>query len=124
MIAGILATPRLIDRNYWIVIGYGALAGMAYGVLLSLYNWPYLAPGISTGDSTMYWTPDAGFAEIIHRYAVFYVTTSAGHDLARAVGNVVLLGLFALPILGLLDRAAVRTSWTTLEPAAVGTDSS
>lgn len=123
LIAGLLPAPREPDRRYWFLIGYGAVAGFAYGVLLSLYDWPFLAPGISTGDATMYWTPDAGFMETVHRYAVFYVTTSAGHDLARALGNMVLLALFALPILRLLDRAAVRTSWKQLEPTVVAADS-
>jgi len=42
------------------------------------------------------------------RYAVFYVTTSLWWDLGRAAGNVLLIGLFGLPVLRLLRRFGRR----------------
>ena len=56
----------------------------------------------------MYWQPGLPLMEILQRYAIFYAVTSLWWDLARAVGNFVLLLLFAAPIVRLLRRFQQR----------------
>lgn len=81
---------------------------IVYGAVLNLSFWPLstvLAPGVSyvAGDSP---------AANLGRYAVFYVTTSLGWDLARGVFSVLILLLAGRSILATLRRAARRARFT------------
>lgn len=81
---------------------------IVYGAVLNLSFWPLstvLAPGISyvAGD---------GPAANLGRYAVFYVTTSLGWDLARGVFSVLILLLAGRALLATLRRAARKARFT------------
>jgi energy-coupling factor transport system substrate-specific component len=81
---------------------------IVYGAVLNLSFWPLStvrAPGVSyvAGDSP---------AANLGRYAVFYVTTSLGWDLARGVFSVLILLLAGRSILATLRRAARRARFT------------
>jgi energy-coupling factor transport system substrate-specific component len=81
---------------------------IVYGAVLNLSFWPLstvLAPGVSyvAGDSP---------AANLGRYAIFYVTTSLGWDLARGVFSVLILLLAGRAILATLRRAARRSRFT------------
>ncbi|MFM9106581.1 MAG: ECF transporter S component [Chloroflexota bacterium] len=99
-------------------VGLRALAalafgwGLVYGALLNLYAWPFLAPGGLDGG--LYWSPDAGFAENLHRYADYYLVTSLPHDLMRAVANGVLVAALGRPMLRALRRAGSGGNWEDL----------
>lgn len=80
---------------------WGLVLGFAFGVLMNVYFWPYV---FTPGQSQMYWQPGLSLGETLQRYAVFYAVTSLWWDLARAVGNLILLLLFAAPVLRLLRR--------------------
>jgi energy-coupling factor transport system substrate-specific component len=80
---------------------WGLLLGFAFGVLMNIYFWPYVA---NPTLSEMYWQSGLDLGETLKRYAVFYTFTSLWWDLPRAAGNFVLLLLFATPILRLLRR--------------------
>jgi len=82
---------------------YGALAGVAYGAIMNLWTWPFLADG-----SAIAWDPSGTFAENLRHYLSFYLVTSLAWDMARAIGNVVLVVALGRPLLGALDRAAKR----------------
>jgi hypothetical protein len=56
----------------------------------------------------MYWQPGVSLAETLKRYAVFYTFTSLWWDLVRGIGNLVLLLVFAAPVLRLLRRFQQR----------------
>lgn len=84
---------------------WGLLLGFAFGLLMNIYFWPYV---FTPAQSEMYWLPGLGLYETLKRYAVFYAFTSLWWDLARAVGNFVLLLLFAAPVLRLLRRFQQR----------------
>lgn len=73
--------------------------GIAFGVIMNVYFWPFAA-----GPSEQSWAPGTSIADTIARYAVFYVATSLWWDLARAVGNVVLILLLGVPMLRALTR--------------------
>jgi energy-coupling factor transport system substrate-specific component len=79
-----------------------------YGAVLNLSFWPLssvLAPGVSyvAGDNPL---------ANLGRYAVFYVSTSLGWDLARGVFSVLILLLAGRAILATLRRAARKARFT------------
>jgi energy-coupling factor transport system substrate-specific component len=104
--AGLL--PRAAGRReVALLAGYGAVAGLAYGMLLNLSFWPF-STGAATGLS---FVPGAPLPENLHRFVVFSLATSLGWDLGRALTNVVLISLTARPVLGALRRAARRAAF-------------
>jgi energy-coupling factor transport system substrate-specific component len=84
---------------------WGLVLGFAFGVLMNIYFWPFV---LTPGQSEIYWQPGLSLGETLRRYAAFYAVTSLWWDLARAVGNFVLLLLLAVPILRLLRRFQQR----------------
>ena len=86
---------------------YGAVAGFAFGAVMNLWSWPYIA-----GSSAIGWDPDLGAAVNVRHYAAYYATTSAGWDAARAVGNAAMVVVVGRPLLATLDRAATRMNFT------------
>lgn len=104
--------PHLPERRQRLVLlaVFGAGWGLLFGVLLNLWFWPFTAPGGDT-DASLYWTPGLGFVETIRRYTAFYLVSSLGYDVFRAVGNAVLTLLLGGPILALLERFRSRFQW-------------
>lgn len=84
---------------------WGFFLGLAYGLLMNLYFWPYV---FNPGQSAIYWQPGLTLGETLKRYVAFYVATSLWWDLAAAGGNFVLMFLFAMPVLRLLQRFRQR----------------
>jgi len=79
---------------------FGALWGFLFGVIMNLWFWPYVI-GFPEEDGH-------NFTDIIIRYASFYLLTSFLLDGMRALGNVLLLIAFGLPILRVLRRFQQR----------------
>lgn len=100
--------PRL-DRHpraeALMLAAWGLVLGFSFGILMNVYFWPYV---FAPGQSEIYWQPGLSVVETLQRYAVFYAVTSLWWDVARAVGNFVLLLLFAAPVLRLLRRFQQR----------------
>jgi energy-coupling factor transport system substrate-specific component len=80
---------------------YGFVAAFAFGIVINLWSWPYLA-----GSARVGWSSSASLAANVKHYAAFYALTSAGWDIFGAVGNAALVVLIGRPVLGALDRAA------------------
>jgi energy-coupling factor transport system substrate-specific component len=78
---------------------FGFVWGMAYGLILNLYFWPFII-----GDPAMSWEATTGWQESLSRYATFYLATSLYWDVTRAAGNVLLLLVVALPTIRALAR--------------------
>jgi energy-coupling factor transport system substrate-specific component len=100
--------PRLSHRpraEAVMLAVWGLVLGLAFGVLMNIWFWPYV---FSPGQSEMYWQPGLDLGETLKRYALFYAVTSLWWDLVRAVGNFLLLLLFAAPVLRLLRRFQQR----------------
>ena len=85
---------------------YSALAGLVFGAVMNLWFWPFA----SYGPETSYVAGDA-FAGNLHRYAVFYVTTSLPWDLGRAVLSALVLLLAGSALLRALRRASRRAAF-------------
>ncbi len=84
--------------------------GFLFGALMNLWFWPFATPGVGT-EAGLYWSPGLGAVETIERYARFYAVTSLPFDVARAVGNIVLVLIFGGPVLRLLERYKSRFTW-------------
>ena len=89
-----------------VLAGYGAIAGLAYGLLLNMWFWPLVASGTSTD-----FVAGAPLLTNLHRFLVYDITTSLGFDVPRAVGNFVLVLLAGPAVLRALRRAARRAAF-------------
>jgi energy-coupling factor transport system substrate-specific component len=92
---------NLEDRRGEVVLLalFGIWWGFMYGFIMNLWSWPFIA-----GPAEQYWTPGAGFTEILRRYLTYYAVTSLGWDILRAIGNALLIMSFGLPTLRALRR--------------------
>ena len=103
--AGLL--PRGSATSWRVRIGalaaYGFAAGYAYGGVMNLWSWPFVASGSALG-----WDATGTAAENLRRYASYYAATSFVWDTFRAFGNAALVLVLGRPLLGALDRAARR----------------
>jgi energy-coupling factor transport system substrate-specific component len=104
--AGLLPAARG-RREVVMLAGYGALAGLAYGILLNLSFWPF-ATGLG-GDLSF--VAGAPLVENLHRFLVFSLATSLGWDVGRALTTAVLVLVTGRAVLGALRRAARRAAF-------------
>jgi energy-coupling factor transport system substrate-specific component len=89
-----------------LLAGYAVVSGLAYGLLLNLWFWPFASYG-----TDMSYVPGGSVAENIHHYAIFWVTTSLGWDIPRGVLNALLVMVVGGPVLSALRRAARRAAF-------------
>lgn len=88
-----------------ILASFGVVGSFAYGALMTLWNWPYLA---GVGTSVAY-SPGAGILENLTRFIQYEVLTGGLlWDFGRAVTTVILIYLTAPALLSTLRRAASR----------------
>jgi len=104
--AGLLP-PARGRREVAMLAAYGAVAGLAYGVLLNLSFWPF-ATGLG-GDLSF--VAGAPIPENLHRFLVFGLATSLGWDIGRAATTAALVAVTGRPVLGALRRAARRAAF-------------
>ena len=86
----------------WLV-AWGFLWGILYGVIINLYFWPFIV-----GDGATSWQPGSTVWDGLTRYAAFYAAASLLWDMARAVGNVLLILALGLPTIRALVRFQSR----------------
>lgn len=108
--SGWLARSNNKKVRFWGLIGMGAFWGFAYGAIMNLWTWPFAAPGLQE-DAGLYWNPSLNTRESFEHYAQYYLVTSAGYDLFRAVANVAILLVVGPAILATLDRYRGRFTW-------------
>lgn len=112
--AGWLPRTASMSWRLGILAVFGAGWGFLFGALMNLWFWPFTAPGAGEASS-LYWSPGLGLGETLERYARFYLVTSAGFDVARAIGNVVLVLVFGGAVIRLLERYRRRFTWEAWE---------
>lgn len=83
------------------VFGFGW--GLLFGAIMNVYFWPF-----ATGPTNQAWSAGASLGEALARYGAFYLATSLGWDVARAVGNVALILLLGAPAVRALARFRLR----------------
>lgn len=92
---------------------YGATAGLVYGAVMNLWFWPYGSGvgGGTWGGTGIAFDAHASVAANLHHYAAFYLASSLGFDVPRALGNAALVLLAGRPVLLALRRAARRAAF-------------
>ncbi len=107
---GAACLPRLTGRaELTMLAAYGVLSGMAYGAMLNLWFWPFLAP--ATAPAGAAFIPGDPLTETIRHYATFYLATSLGWDLPRGVLTAVLVLIAGRPVMRTLRRAVRRAAF-------------
>jgi energy-coupling factor transport system substrate-specific component len=81
-----------------LLAGYGVVAGLAYGLALDLWFWPF---SLDDGSAVAY-VAGAPVATNLGRFWVFHLTTSMGWDLPRAATNALLMVLAGPAVLAAL----------------------
>ncbi len=101
--------PRVPPRaERWMLTAYGFVAGLAYGMIMNLWFWPFLGDTAPHGAGFV--VADPLISQLQH-YAVFYGLTSLGWDLPRAVLTAALVLLACHPVLTALRRAMRRAAF-------------
>jgi len=78
---------------------FGVAWGFLFGAVMNLWFWPVMAVG--EGIS---WQPGQSLGETLRHYWSFYLLTSAGWDIWRAVANLALILALGRPVLDVLTR--------------------
>jgi energy-coupling factor transport system substrate-specific component len=86
---------------------YGAVAALAYGLVLNLWFWPF----VTGGSTSISFLAGAGLGENLSRFWAFHLATSMGFDLPRAVFTAAFLAVAGRPLLAALRRAARRAAF-------------
>lgn len=104
--AGLL--PQIRGRaEIAMLAAYGAVAALAYGLLMNLSFWPW-ALGDASGLS---FVPGAPLSENVGRWLAFTVATSLGWDVPRAILTAVLTVLAGPVLLRAVRRATRRAAF-------------
>jgi energy-coupling factor transport system substrate-specific component len=106
--AGLLPARAGGRAERWVLAAYALATGLAYGVLMNLWFWPFLGTSAPTG---MGFVPGAPLGENLDHYALFYLTTSLGWDLPRGVLNAALVVLAGPALLRVFRRGARRAAF-------------
>lgn len=104
--AGCLPPAR--GRVELVVLGaYGVAAGLAYGLALDLWFWPFT----SGTETSVSFVPGAPLAENLRRFWGFHLATALGFDLMRGVSTAVLVAVLGRPVLAALRRTRRRAAF-------------
>jgi energy-coupling factor transport system substrate-specific component len=90
-----------------LLAGYGAVAAVAYGTVMNLQGWPYIA-GLASDIS---YDPGASVGANLARFCTYCLTTSLGWDLPRAVLTGALSFSLGPAVLRALRRATRRAAF-------------
>lgn len=99
MSAGWLPHPGRRRLELALLTGFAVFWGLFFGFILNLYFWPFIAGEIGSATSE-----SGGILTVFARYGVFYVTTSLAWDVARGLGNGLLMLAVGIPAVKALSR--------------------
>jgi energy-coupling factor transport system substrate-specific component len=99
--------PARGRRELVVLAAYGFVAGLAYGLLLDFWFWPF---GSSAGTQVSF-VPGDAVIDNLRRFWAFHVATALGWDLPRAATNAVLVLLVGRPVLAALRRVSRRAAF-------------
>lgn len=97
--SGWLPHPHSSRLEWVLLVGVGVVWGILYGVIMNIYFWPFMG-----GGGGMAYEAGIGFLQATGRYLLFYLTTSFVWDIARAIGNGLLIAILGLPTVRALTR--------------------
>jgi energy-coupling factor transport system substrate-specific component len=93
--------PMKGKAELWMLAAYGAVASLAYGLVLDLWFWPFG----TEGASNITFVPGAPVVDNLRRFLAFHLTTAMGWDAIRATTTAVLVLVLGRPALASLRRA-------------------
>ncbi|HUS94124.1 MAG TPA: ECF transporter S component [Patescibacteria group bacterium] len=99
MSAGWLPHPDRRRLELALLTGFAIFWGLFFGFILNLYFWPFIA-----GEVKLATTDSAGLPGIFARYGAFYLTTSLVWDIARGLGNGLMMLAIGIPAVKALSR--------------------
>jgi energy-coupling factor transport system substrate-specific component len=106
--AGLLPKFGSRGAKLAVLIVYASPASFAYGFLMTLWNWPFLAGS----ESSISYLAGAGAIENLIRFLQFQIFTGGLiWDLGRAVTTVALIAITGPLLLGSLQRAASKAGF-------------
>lgn len=105
--AGLLPRRARGRREVVVVAAYGAIAGLAFGVLMDLAFWPFQLGG----GAGLSYEAGAPLPANLHRFGVYLLATSLGWDVGRAVTTAVGVAVVGRPVLAALRRTAARAGF-------------
>ena len=111
MIAGIAGLRRGQPpgvRDVVVLAITAVITGYLYGALLDVWDWT----AFYRGAPSFGFVPGAGPAELLVRFARFYVVTSAVWDTFRAVGDALAVIVLGAPVIAALARVQSRLSFS------------
>ena len=119
--AGAAAVPRFASERTEraALVAYGLVAGYAYGLVINLWFWPFVAGS----DTSVSFVAGAPPWENLARFWAFHVTTSLGFDTVRALTTAALVwgaGSSVLRSLRRATRVAVVHEPRAAEPGLAG----
>ncbi|PIE81929.1 MAG: ECF transporter S component [Chloroflexi bacterium] len=107
--SGWLPHPSKPQGEVILLLGWGFIWGMLYGLILNLYFWPLMA-----GTTATSWEQGIGLGETVARYGAFYIATSLLWDMGRSIGNVILLLILGTPTIRALSRFRNRLQYEVI----------
>lgn len=99
--------PKFSKVTLLMLVAFGFLWGLLYGVIINLYSWPFIM-----GQAATSWEDGLSITEGVQRYVAFYALTSLVWDVTRGVGTAVLLLVLGLPTMRALSRFQQKLSFT------------
>ncbi|MGA0069961.1 MAG: hypothetical protein ACO3HP_01500 [Candidatus Nanopelagicaceae bacterium] len=87
-----------------LLMAYGAIAALFFGLLMDLQLWPWLLGS----DTQLSYQPGAPVAENLSRFLTFHFATALSWDIPRAIVTSTLIFVTARPVLGAFRRAKLR----------------
>jgi len=117
LFAGLL--PRYFGRReikgageIAMLVVYGVLVAYAFGAIMNMWFWPYLAGSTMGGDAGLAYVPGAPIGQNLVRFFWFSLASSTlWWDTGRAITNTVMLVILGPGVLGILRRAVRRANF-------------
>ena len=106
--AGLLPARAGGRAERWVLAAYALVTGLAFGLFMNLWFWPFLGTNAPSG---MGFVPGAPLSENLAHYGLFYLATSLAWDLPRGVLNAVLVLLAGPALLRVFRRGARRAAF-------------
>jgi len=113
VISKIYNNPKLVTKpsaqkiEIGALICFGLFWGIAYGLLMNLWTWPFIS-----GPQSQFFVPGEGISALIQKYLSFYVVTSLVWDISRSIGNVLIILALGIPTLKALRRFHSRFNFS------------
>jgi energy-coupling factor transport system substrate-specific component len=112
--AGLL--PRRVSGRAEIVMlaAYGVVAAYAFGLLMNLSGWPFIAGILVPGhEGSLSYVAGAPLVDNVRTFLVYTLLTSTGSwDTVRAITNAVAITVLGPAVLTTLRRASRRATVT------------